>query len=160
MPIDVEALYRRYGPMVMRRCKQMLRDEEQAAELMQDVFVAIVRRRDDLDDRGVSSLLYRTATNLCLNRIRTARRRPSEPSTELLHQIASATNEADRSVARSVLTKLLGAEPPSTALIATLHFHDGMTLEETAREVGLSVSGVRKRLRKLRASLRALEAGT
>ena len=32
-----------------------------------------------------------------------------------------------------------------------------MTLEETAREVGMSVSGVRKRLRKLREILTDLE---
>ena len=43
-----------------------------------------------------------------------------------------------------------------------LHLHDGLTLEQTAREVGMSVSGVRKRLRKLKASLGSLttEAGT
>jgi RNA polymerase sigma-70 factor, ECF subfamily len=33
--------------------------------------------------------------------------------------------------------------------MAVLHFVDGLTFEETARQVGLSVSGVRKRLRQL-----------
>jgi DNA-directed RNA polymerase specialized sigma24 family protein len=33
-----------------------------------------------------------------------------------------------------------------------------MTLEEVASEVGMSVSGVRKRLAKLRAKLHAMEA--
>ena len=37
--------------------------------------------------------------------------------------------------------------------MAVLHYRDGMTLEEVAGEVGLSVSGVRKRLRGLRARL-------
>jgi RNA polymerase sigma-70 factor (ECF subfamily) len=31
-----------------------------------------------------------------------------------------------------------------------MHYIDGMTLEQTAAESGLSVSGVRKRLRKLK----------
>jgi RNA polymerase sigma-70 factor (ECF subfamily) len=35
---------------------------------------------------------------------------------------------------------------------------DGLTLEQTAREVGLSVSGVRKRLRGLRQTLQQMEA--
>jgi RNA polymerase sigma-70 factor (ECF subfamily) len=35
--------------------------------------------------------------------------------------------------------------------MAVLHYVDGMTLEQVARECGLSVSGVRKRLRALRA---------
>jgi RNA polymerase sigma-70 factor (ECF subfamily) len=35
-------------------------------------------------------------------------------------------------------------------VIAVLHLVDGLSLEETARETGMSVSGVRKRLRQLR----------
>ena len=30
--MDVDTLYRRYGPMVMRRCRQLLRDEDQALD--------------------------------------------------------------------------------------------------------------------------------
>ena len=41
-------------------------------------------------------------------------------------------------------------EKTSTRTIAVLHYVDKLTLEETADFVGLSVSGVRKRLRKLR----------
>ena len=39
-----------------------------------------------------------------------------------------------------------------------MHLCDGLTLEETAREAGLSVSGVRKRLQRLRERLAVLEA--
>ena len=38
-----------------------------------------------------------------------------------------------------------------------MHLCDQLTLEETAREAGLSVSGVRKRLQRLRERLVALE---
>ena len=38
-----------------------------------------------------------------------------------------------------------------------MHLFDGLTLEETAREAGLSVSGVRKRLRGLKGRLAELE---
>ena len=41
--------------------------------------------------------------------------------------------------------------------MAVLHYVDGMTLEEVARHVGLSVSGVRKRLRILRERTQELE---
>jgi RNA polymerase sigma-70 factor (ECF subfamily) len=41
--------------------------------------------------------------------------------------------------------------------MALLHYVDGLTLNQVADEVGLSVSGVRKRLRGLRASLIELE---
>ena len=41
--------------------------------------------------------------------------------------------------------------------MAVLYYVDGMTLEEVAREVGMSVSGVRKRLLGLRKSLQEME---
>jgi RNA polymerase sigma-70 factor (ECF subfamily) len=37
--------------------------------------------------------------------------------------------------------------------MAVLHYVDGLTLEQVAAETGLSVSGVRKRLKKLRQTL-------
>ena len=43
-------------------------------------------------------------------------------------------------------------------LRTTSEFGLYMTLEETAREVGMSVSGVRKRLRALRTTLQEIEA--
>jgi RNA polymerase sigma-70 factor (ECF subfamily) len=157
MAIDVEAAYRRYGPMVLRRCRQMLRDEQQATDAMQDVFVQLLRNRDRLEDRGMSSLLYRIATNVCLNKIRSSDRRPEDAQSDLLVRIAGASGDEARSEARSVLDRVLGREPVSTTTIAVLHLHDGMTLQEVADAVGLSVSGVRKRLRKLKATLEELE---
>jgi RNA polymerase sigma-70 factor (ECF subfamily) len=41
--------------------------------------------------------------------------------------------------------------------MAVFHFVDGLTLEEVAKEVGMSVPGVRKRLRALRQTLAEME---
>ena len=49
-----------------------------------------------------------------------------------------------------LLDWLFDRHPESSRTIAVLHYVDGLTLEEVARQTGLSVSGVRKRLRKLR----------
>ncbi len=157
MAIDVDDAYRRYGPMVLRRCRAMLRDEQAAYDAMQDVFVQLLRHHERLDDRGMSSLLYRMATNVCLNRLRSQSRRPEDASSELLGRIATVSCEEQRTGARALLDRLLGSEPESTAMMAVLHLHDGLTLEEVAEVVGLSVSGVRKRLRKLKASLQELQ---
>lgn len=154
MGIDVEAYYRRYGPMVLRRCRQLLKDEDRAMEATQDVFAELVRRRDTLTDAAPSGLLLRMATNTCLNVLRTQRRHPEDASDELIDSIAGSHEEA-RIMARLRLDRIFRRERPSTRLIAVLHYVDGLTLEEVAHEVGLSVSGVRKRLRTLRA--RALE---
>lgn len=160
MSIDVEDTYQRFGPMVLRRCRSLLRDEQQAVDAMQDVFVQLLTHRDRLTDRGASSLLWTIATNLCLNRLRSRRRRPEDPGSELLLQIADADDAESRGLARSLLGRLFAREQVSTGTIAVLHHLDGMTLEEVAEVVGLSVSGVRKRLRNLRANVTALAEAT
>ncbi len=142
--------------MVLRRCRGMLRSEAEAVDAMHDVFVELLRRKDTIDPSGSSSLLYRVATNVCLNRLRSRTRRKEEPGAELLERIAVASAE-DRSEAKALLDRLLSREPVSSGTIAVLHLHDGLTLEEVAREVGLSVSGVRKRLRRLEERLRELQ---
>lgn len=139
--------------MVMRRCRQLLKEENEALDATQDVFVQILKRRDRLEMTHPSSLMYRIATNLCLNRIRDRQRRATMPGDGFLERVAVLDDTEPRLEARSVLERLFGRHQESTRTMAVLHFQDGMTLEEVAGEVGMSVSGVRKRLRGLRASL-------
>ena len=106
--MDVEQLYRQYGPMVIRRCRQLLRDEDQALDAAQDVFVRLLERRMRLRDDYPSSLLYRMATNLCLNRIRDAKRRQTTANQYSLKQIANLEDAGGQIEARSMLASYLG----------------------------------------------------
>lgn len=159
MAIDTAQYYRTYGPMVLRRCRTLLGNEDMARDAMQDTFVQLVRRYDSLSDDAPSSLLYRMATNTCLNIIRSRKRKPEVRDGELLMHIADNTPDSEsRTGAKRLLSQLFGTQKASTQTIAVLHLLDGMTLAEVAAEVGLSVSGVRKRLRGLRTDLLALTA--
>ncbi len=157
MAIDVEKMYRTYGPMVLRRCRQLLRSEERARDAMQEVFVRLLRSADRITDQYPSSLLYRMATNVSLNVIRADKtRREVDSGDELLDSLAGVDDRPERFEWRSVLGRVLGGQQQSTRYIAVLHFVDGLTHEEVAREVRMSVSGVRKRLRLLRERVRAI----
>jgi RNA polymerase sigma-70 factor (ECF subfamily) len=166
LALDVESNYLRYGPMVLRRCRTLLRDPAKAEDAMQDVFVSLIRSEDRLRDEAPGALLMRVATNICLNKMRGERRRPEDAhdDDELALRIAQADEPGgdaeSRALARSVLGKLFGSNDPlaaSTRSLAFMHLVDGMTLEEVARESRLSVSGVRKRLRGLKGRLAELE---
>jgi len=154
--IDVDYLYRRYAPMVLRRCRRLLGDEEQAVDAMQDVFVQLLAHRERLHGRYPSSLLFRIATNVCLNVIRQRRSRRTDADEDLLSRIACCAEQEERTLAAVILDRLFRLEKPSTREIAVMHFVDGLTYGEVARETRLSVSGVRKRLREFRA--RALKS--
>lgn len=153
---DVGGLVDRYGPMVLRRCRQLLRNQDDAFDACQDVFVRVIERQERLDTRYPSSLLYTIATNVCLNRIRDRARRLESPDDARLEQIARADAPAAESDARMTLDWLFMRHPASSRTIAVLHYLDGLTLEQVAAHTGLSVTGVRTRLKRLRRSLTGL----
>jgi RNA polymerase sigma-70 factor (ECF subfamily) len=156
MEINIEEYYTRYGPMVLRRCRQLLRDEEKALDAMQEVFTKLMISQRRLKGIYPSSLLFRISTNVCLNMIRDQKNHRSidNDSEDLLIQLGSYDEGEDRMVLRDMLDRLFRREKQSTREIATLHFVDGMTLQEVADEVGLSLSGVRKRIRELQARIK------
>jgi len=148
--INVEEFYTRYGPMVLRRCRKLLGDEEKARDAMQEVFVKVLLNKKRLKNQYPSSLLFRIATNICLNIIREEQGRLPVDDEDILTNIAFYDETEDRLVVSNLLDHIFKRETKSTREIAVMHFVDGMTLKEVAAEVGLSVSGVRKRIRELR----------
>ena len=157
LSLDVEDLYRRYAPLVRRRCMQLLRDGALADDALQEVFVNCLRNKDRLVADYPSSLLFRMATNASLDILRTRRRHPETRDEELLLSIASLADEEANLEARSLLSRIFAREEVSTRVMAVMYHLDGMTLEEVAHESGMSISGVRKRLMGLRTRVQALK---
>lgn len=135
--------------MVVRRCRQLLKDDALAQDATQDVFVQLIIKNDSIENRGLSSLLFQMATRTSLNLLRSKRRHPEDREEGLLEQIASLDDCEQQLGVRGVLRRIFEQEEPSTRVMATLYWVDGMTYEQVAREMAMSVSGVRKRLRQL-----------
>ena len=147
---QIEQWYLKYGPMVFRRCRELLADESDAGDAVQEVFVQVVRNQERIQVEFPSSFLYKIATNISLNMIRSRkRRREADGGETLLDLIAGEEDGTGAITARLLLDRIFSREQVSTRVMATYHFVDGMTFEETARELGMSISGVRKRLRQL-----------
>ena len=145
--INVEEYYLRYAPMVLRRCRRMLGNEERARDALQEVFVRLLTYQGRLRHGYPSSLLFRMATNVCLNMIRDERPPASLDRDPLAGDIAAADDIEPRAVFQDLLAKIFRREKPSTREMVYFYFVDGMTFREVARETGLSASGVRKRIR-------------
>jgi len=148
---DFDNLYRQYGPMVLRRCRALLKNEDKALDAMQDVFVRLIERKEKISKICVS-FLYITATNVCLNKIRSDKLR-SGPDFDLVAEIIedAASSAGEEKVESSIILDCIFSERDSKdRQIAVLHYLDGYTLEETAGIMKMSTSGIRKRLEKLK----------
>ena len=150
MDVKINELYTRYGPMVLRRCRQLLRDEDKALDAMQDVFTKLLVYEERIKMKYPSSLLFRISTNVCLNILRDFNVHRTINDEDIVGKIAHYDENEDSTVFRDLLERIFKGEKKSTREIAVLHFVDGMTIPEVAQEVGLSHSGVRKRIRELR----------
>lgn len=148
---DFDELYQKFGPMVLRRCRHLLKDEDKALDAMQDTFVRIIERRERIS--GVcSTLFYTVATTVCLNKIRSDKIRYSPQIDDLLGEMSDtkSAHHEDLTDAGILLDVIFSDTKEDTRSMAVLHYVDGLTLEETAAEMHMSVSGVRKRLSTLR----------
>jgi len=146
MNIDIEECYKKYAPMVFRRCFSILKNDDEARDAAQDVFVSLLRHQKRLHNQFLSSLLYTVATNICLNRLRQRKRQVSdgEDPQELFPAVPDT--QFDRIEKNMIIEAILRDESESTRAICFMYHSDGMTLREIGEAIGLSISGVRKRL--------------
>lgn len=144
---EAEAIFRRYGPMVFRRARSILGDEEEAKDVMQEVFIKAMDERGRFDGRShVSTWLYRVTTNACLNHLRDSRRRR-----ELAARHLGGRGEGSDPGDFGVLARELLREAVELEGKAALYVHvDGMTYDEASDALGVSKRTVSNLLERFR----------
>lgn len=130
-------LYRSHAPVVLRRARQILGDEDQAREVVQEIFLGLLHRPDQFEGRSsMTTYLYAATTHMCLNRLRDARNRDRL----LDERVAPATESTAPASAAAIveLRRLLPRLPAEEAAAAIYHYLDGMSHAEIARVQGCS----------------------
>ena len=75
-----EVLLERYEDTIRRHLYYIVRDELAADDLLQETFLRVWMRSGQWNGQGTcKGWLFRIATNLALNHLRTRRRRPEQP---------------------------------------------------------------------------------
>lgn len=155
IPPDVAALYVRYGAAVVRRARQILRNEDDAHEILQEVFVGFVTRPEKFRGASAAStFLYAVTTNACLNRLRDRRNRE-----RLLEQEVRPWQvelDAGSGEARVIVLDLLGKLPDDEASAAIYYYLDGMSHPEIAEVLGCSRRQVGNLIERAHAHVRQL----
>lgn len=149
----IEALYRTYGPAVLRRARAILRDEQAARDVLQEVFVQAIQESGAFrGDASPMTWIYRITTNLCLNRIRDSGRR-----SKLLAENVSPEEEARSCTTeeRVTLAAILSKVPEHLREIAVYHYVDQMSHDEIAAVIKTSRRTVGNRLEEFRKLARA-----
>lgn len=151
--LDVEALYRAYGDMVLGRCRSLLRNEADAQDVCQEVFLKAHRYRDSFrGESRPSTWLFKVTTTTCLNRLRSRGRRREDLQEEEAVVPVEDTFLTGADL-RDLVARLLDEADEGTQDCVLYHYVDGMTYAEIGDLLGLSAAAIRKRVAKFKAQL-------
>ena len=160
---SLETLLERHQEQVYRFGMKMCRDPEDAQDVLQDTLLAMARNVRDF--RGASSLstwLYSIARSFCIKKRRRSVFAPEVVSLESGTSAALAVRDQGRDPERTLADREVGAAleaaiaslEPEYREVLLLRDVEGLSATEVAEVTSLSVSAVKSRLHRARASVR------
>ncbi len=163
---DLSALYLESRSSLVSQARRMLRNDQDAHEVVQEAFLKFMLAAPELDTKERALAYIRASiNNLSLNVIRAKGNRPNlvpldaDTSQERLSQIAtenyipadaSLSAAEDAAIIKLALAKLSPAERAALVMWEV----EGRSTAEIAKELGIKESAVRHTVSRARASLR------
>lgn len=157
-------LYRRWWPRVREEAYRLIRSEDEAEDVAQQVFARLWESGDWRGIENPERFFIRSAGNGALTRLRRRRRRRTLPLTDTMVAVLRQPGDSPekaliRSERRDVCLQVIGMLPPRCRLVCDLVFLEGMTHREVADELGISLGAVEKQVARGRRRIRDLEDG-
>ncbi len=151
---DPRAAYQAYGPALVRKAERILKNREDATDVVHALFVELIPRWSRAVDLPY---LYRAITNRCLNMIRDRSTRA-----RLLEREGTSAGPAPRLdveeavVGVGLLAALAETLDAAHLEVLVCRFVDDMTQDEIAAQLGVSRKTIGKRLDRIRSAVLAL----
>jgi RNA polymerase sigma factor (sigma-70 family) len=156
--LDIDELYRRCGPMVLRRAQSILGNPADARDVLQEVFMRLVEKPQQFEHRAaITTYLYAASTHACLNRMRNRKRR--SVLIDLFVKPAVVEGKDGPADAWIQFRQLLTRMPQDLAEVLVYSHVDELTQDEIAAIVGCARRTVSDRLTKANALARQLQGG-
>ena len=163
-----EELFNRHRRRVALIASRFFRRPEQIEEIVQESFAKAYFALGDFSNQqetSFASWLARISFNTCYDELRRLKRRPESSMSEVSEEEASwlkeqlrvegaAGNIESAVVARDLASKLLSRLSPEDRLVLIMLDVEGLSVSEIAGLTGWSISKVKVRAHRARASLR------
>lgn len=168
-PQAAEMLFDRFHGKIYSLAMSILKNESDAEEAAQDVFLTVVQKAHTFKgNSALYSWIYRICVNTCLMRLRGKRRGETVSIEDFMPVFtedgmhASLIDDWSKEVERKALDKELGQVikqftgnlSEKYRVVFVLSDVEGLSNEETAQILGLTVPAVKSRLHRARLYLR------
>ena len=154
-------LVSRYQGPLFRHAVTMVLDREIAADLVQDAFVrAYVNLRQCRDAEKFRSWIFQTLRNRCLDHLKEARRRDVrlDDVGRLVDGAEGPDSRVERGRLRTEIRNALAQVPDAQREAFLMRHVEGLSYEEMAELLDVSVSALKMRVLRARESLATLLA--
>ncbi len=143
-------LYGRYWPPLFLMAERLLRDSEDARDVLQEAFIALWDRRAGLGGvKSVSGYLYRMMRNGVIDRIAEGRKR-TDLLAGLAHWAEATTPTLDAAVYERELQQLVSDEvahmPERMRQVYELSRNEDLSHQEIARRLSITPSTVKSHI--------------
>jgi RNA polymerase sigma-70 factor, ECF subfamily len=157
----------RHEPTLLGLARRYVRDEHDAQEIMQDVFMTTWRKLSGFEERAqISSWLYRVTVNAALMHLRARKRRPLVVPGAGAFEVANAytaipcdarlrpDEQLQSQELLGVIQQAVAALPASLRSVFEARGIQGCSTKQTGRMLGISQPAVKTRLHRARHILR------
>lgn len=147
---EVCRAFERYGDMTFRIALNIVRNREEAQDVVMDTFLALQKQSGFEDENHIKAWLIRTSENKSLNVLRAARTRRNVPLDEVLEGALSSpmsTSELD-------LLDMVMRLPNKLKTTVYMFYYEDMSAEQIAAALKISENTVYKRLERGRKLLK------
>jgi RNA polymerase sigma-70 factor, ECF subfamily len=166
-----EELVRANAGRMIGTARRILGNDDDARDAVQDAFISAFRARDQFNaEARLSTWLHRIAVNSALMKLRARKRRPEDAIQDFLprflpngahaEQFASWDEPIEQVLSRKEtaarVRAAIGRLPESFRTVLTLRDIEGLSGQEVADLLGISVNAVKLRLHRARMALRTL----
>jgi RNA polymerase sigma-70 factor, ECF subfamily len=155
LPEEFERLYREHATFVYRTALRITRNAEEAEDILQTIFLRLLRRESspDLLERP-RAYLYRAAVNAALDAIESRRNRWETPDVREIEAVLPSPDSSAKERLHQQLHKAIAELNPTSAEILILRYMHNYSDAAIAKMLGKSRGGVAVTLYRARARLK------
>ena len=160
-----ESLYREHAARLFSLAVRMMGNRPDAEDLLQEIFLTAHRKLPSYrGDARLSTWLFRLATNLCLDHLRSKAARMSKATSSIeddnvLEPVSPAAGPAVGAVQQIDLERAVARLPEGCRAAFLLHDVEGFEHREVASMLGISEGTSKSQVHKARLKLRRFLAG-
>src|SRR5262245_13876195 len=157
LPEEFERLYREHATFVYRTALRITRNAEEAEDILQTIFLRLLRRESSPDlQKRPRAYLYRAAVNAALDAIQLRRNRSGIADVSEIEAMLHRPDSSSKEELHRQLHKAIAELNPASAEIVILRYMHNRSDAEIAKMLGKSRGVVAVTLYRARARLKKL----